>query len=624
MSKLIPLEEAAKFLGLSVDRLNELRENNEVFGYRDGTTWKFKLSELERVAGQSGIDISGAGGLADAASSVVGDVKDALGFGSGADDSKEDLIDESGDLSFEIDDPESELVIDDDDDDSIALEDSSLELFKPAGANAGSGASSDILSLDEEENVSDSMVLKDSSIEKLEPQGASPGSGTGSDILSLAEEDDSDSLSLEDSSLELFQSPGADAAAGTSSDILSLDDDDDDDLIDLAKSGLLVKGGSKESVLEDSGDDELSLASSGLDLASDEDELGLASDEDELSLASDDSELSLASADDFELESDKELNLDEVGSFTLSDDASVLDDDDDELSFGSSSLVLASDSVKSSGPGSTGGDLLAEEGEPSGSPSTGKLLAGDDDDDLMLANDDLDLELADSGSFDSELSSSLDQSGELVLEDESSDDLILEANESGIALSPNESGIMLGDEPLELGGSDIDDLELPEDDDIIMVDDEADPEMATMMQEDDFSLTPHELSMDDDDSSGSQVIALADSEIYADDSEATMLGSGGDFSDPAMLDEGGLEASYDPAAGMVAAGAAGAAYGVAGAKPEAPYSWGQIISLFGTTVSLFIGCIVAYGMAQNLWMPDDQVVNSGLMNLLLDTFGLKS
>jgi len=144
------------------------------------------------------------------------------------------------------------------------------------------------------------------------------------------------------------------------------------------------------------------------------------------------------------------------------------------------------------------------------------------------------------------------------------------------------------------------------------------------MQEDDFSLTPHELSMDDDDSSGSQVIALADSEIYADDSEATVLGSGSEFSEPAMLDEGGFEPSYDPTTGLVAAGAAGAAYGVAGVKPEAPYSIGQILALSGTVLSLFIGCIIAYGMAQNLWLPDDQVVNSGLMNMLLDAFGLKS
>jgi hypothetical protein len=512
MSKLIPMEEAAKFLGMSVDQLNELRENNEVFGYRDGTTWKFKMSELERVAGQSGINIGDAvAGGATAASSAIEGAKDALGIGG----SDEDSVEESGELSFDIDDSISDLVIDEEDSDSIAMEDSSLELFQPPGAT--------------------------------------------------------------------------DAGAGTSSDILSLDDDDGDDdgMLDFADSGLLVKSGSKSSLLDDENDseDSISLAPSELNLVTDEDVA----------------------------ESKKELDLDDVGSFKLAEDDSVLDDEG-ELSFGSSSLVLASESGISSDSPSTGDDLLDDVAKASGSPSdTGNLFADDDDDDLMLANDDLDLELADSGSFDSDLSSSLDESAELVLDD-SSDDLILEANDSGIALSPNESGIMLGDEPLELGGSDIDDLELPDDDDISMggLGDDGD----SLLQEDDFSLTPHELNADDDESSGSQVIALADSEIYTDDSEATMLGGSSEFSEPAMLDDSGLGGEYD--AGMVAAGTGMMA------KTEAPYSIGQIVALSGTVLSLFIGCIIAYGMAQNLWLPDDQVVNSGLMNMLLDAFGLKS
>ena len=513
MSKLIPMEEAAKFLGLSVEELNELRENNEVFGYRDGSTWKFKKSELERVAGQSGFLTGGA------AATVVDKVKDSLGLSSGDDEG--DLINESGDLSFEIDE---------------SLED---------------------------------MVLEDSS----------------------------DSIAMEDSSLDLFQPPGPKSGGGTSSDILSLDDDDDDDdMIDLAESGLLIKSGSKSSLLN------------------------LTDDEDEGSL-DESGDLNLASEADLE-ESKKDVSLDDVGSFNLSedDDELVLAGDDDKLSFGSSSLELASGSEKKTGSPSTGDDLLDEEPKSSGSPSaTGNLLGGDDgDDDLMLAGDDLDLELADSGSFSEELSDS-SGSSELVLEEDSSDDLILEANESGLALSPNESGLMLGDDLMELGGSDIDELELPEeDDDLIMVEGDADPEMAPLMQEDDFSLTPHELSMDDDDASGSQIIALADSEIYADDSEATLLGDGdGDYAEPGMYDDG-LDGGYDPATGA-AVGYAGVA-----APPEAPYTIGQIISLIATVAVLFIGCIVAYGMAQNLWMPDGQVVKSGLVNMLLDAFGLKS
>ena len=48
---LLSMEQSARILGISVDRLHQLRSENEIFGYRDGPTWKFKLSELERVSG---------------------------------------------------------------------------------------------------------------------------------------------------------------------------------------------------------------------------------------------------------------------------------------------------------------------------------------------------------------------------------------------------------------------------------------------------------------------------------------------------------------------------------------------------------------------------------------------
>jgi excisionase family DNA binding protein len=40
--KLVPLDEAAKQLSLSPDELNEMRQNGEIYGYRDGASWKFK------------------------------------------------------------------------------------------------------------------------------------------------------------------------------------------------------------------------------------------------------------------------------------------------------------------------------------------------------------------------------------------------------------------------------------------------------------------------------------------------------------------------------------------------------------------------------------------------------
>lgn len=51
MSNLIPLEEAAKILGVSPEDLTEARSRGEIHAYRDGKNWKFKLQEIERYKG---------------------------------------------------------------------------------------------------------------------------------------------------------------------------------------------------------------------------------------------------------------------------------------------------------------------------------------------------------------------------------------------------------------------------------------------------------------------------------------------------------------------------------------------------------------------------------------------
>ena len=631
MSKLIPMEEAAKVLGLSVEKLNELRSNNEVFGYRDGSTWKFKMSELERVADDLGLSIS-------PLSSAIDGIKDVFGLG---DDESDSSV-----LDLGLEESSDDLFIESD---SIAMDDSSVELFQSAMSGADGGTSSDILADDDDDmiDLADSGLLVKSS---------------SKDML-LDQNDDDDDLSLFDSSDDLNLDEALDEAADdlmpkdSSLDVkledssfdLNLEDSSDDLKLEDSSLGLKLGDSPDDLNLEDSSLD-LNLGDSSDDLKLEDSSLGLKSggSSDDLKLedssldlnledSSDDLKLDASSADLALEESSDDLKLEDSGlvlktdgddSVKLSDD-SVLDGDD-ELSFGSSSLELASEAQKSDSPSSTGDDLFSEE-STSGAPSTGKLLAGgsDDDDDLSLnVEDDLfddDLDLADSASFESsEISSNFEDSGDLVLDSDSSGELTLEANESGIALSANESGIALGDEPLELGGSDIDELELPEDDEIVLVDDLADSDSATLMQEDDFNLTPHEMSLDDDDSSGSQVIALAESEIYADDSAATVLGSSESFDDHSF-DGGG----FDPtAAGMVgvgvvgAAGAAAAGTGRGIAADEVTYSKWQIGGLVLTASALFLGSIVAYGTAQNLWLPDDEVVSSGLMKLFIDSLGM--
>ena len=50
-TKFIDLETAAQELGISVDKLSEMRENNEIRGFRDGATWKFKPEDVEQLKG---------------------------------------------------------------------------------------------------------------------------------------------------------------------------------------------------------------------------------------------------------------------------------------------------------------------------------------------------------------------------------------------------------------------------------------------------------------------------------------------------------------------------------------------------------------------------------------------
>jgi Helix-turn-helix domain len=49
MANYVSLDEAAKLLGLPANELIEMRSRGEIFGFRDGTSWKFKSDEIERV-----------------------------------------------------------------------------------------------------------------------------------------------------------------------------------------------------------------------------------------------------------------------------------------------------------------------------------------------------------------------------------------------------------------------------------------------------------------------------------------------------------------------------------------------------------------------------------------------
>ncbi len=238
-------------------------------------------------------------------------------------------------------------------------------------------------------------------------------------------------------------------------------------------------------------------------------------------------------------------------------------------------------------------------------------LSDEDDDDLSL-------------SPGSVIDLSEDEDDDLVLSSSGAgSDLTLGAGDSGINLSPTDSGLSLEEEPLDLGGSSVEQLELPEDDDMISLEEDiGDPDAATQLKADDeFLLTPVEEA--DDESSGSQVIALdEDSAVYDADAQ-TMLGAAA----PAL-------APIDQQQPLVAADAEMFGDGVEGAAgdqvaqpltqqvgvpteslPESKYSVWNVLSLLVIMVFLGATGIFVVDLMKNVFGAD---VDSGPANALMD------
>ena len=50
MAKFVNLAEAATRLNISPEQLNDLRQQQQIYGYRDGASWKFKPEDVDRLA----------------------------------------------------------------------------------------------------------------------------------------------------------------------------------------------------------------------------------------------------------------------------------------------------------------------------------------------------------------------------------------------------------------------------------------------------------------------------------------------------------------------------------------------------------------------------------------------
>lgn len=141
--KFVKFEDAVEKLGITSERLNQLREDGELRAYRDGSSWKFRSDEIERLATDgipdspppSDISLIGADDLVDSSPLA------------GLDDLDDLQLADDDDLSLGS---ELELASDQDQDDTVTAGGSDPALSIHDGTNEGSDPSDSILLSEEE------------------------------------------------------------------------------------------------------------------------------------------------------------------------------------------------------------------------------------------------------------------------------------------------------------------------------------------------------------------------------------------------------------------------------------------------------------------------------------------
>ncbi|PAY20228.1 DNA-binding protein [Rhodopirellula sp. SM50] len=348
----LSLEEAAAKLGISTDRLVELRSQGQVRGFRDGSSWKFPDTEIDRLADEladgfgSGILVgesgSGSGSVIGGDSAADADGSD-LGIGSetpgeGSDvnlvtGTKEEGSDvelvasDSGKLGDEL---EQDSLFESDENALQEIDSAELKLNDPAlmddsvdsidvaidpkEGSTGPVAKAEIQAEADKISISDVDVTDGAS---SDDEFAFAGSLSEDDSDDLMLGEDSDSLDLDSLSEDELQVK----AAGASSLELMNELDSPDSGEQLKSSGADVlseldllgaeQSGSGSGLI--SGDSENLLTSSGLGSglgSSVINEMDDALDEDDdLVIADDDADLMLDSVSDISVAGDSGINL---------------------------------------------------------------------------------------------------------------------------------------------------------------------------------------------------------------------------------------------------------------------------------------------------------------------------
>lgn len=349
MSNFVSLEDAAKKLGKSADELVEMRSRGEIFGYRDGGSWKFKQEEIERVAAElmgDALDEDPAG-----SSILMSDSDLSLGSTESSDIA-------SGDLSG-------------------ALSDVSLVADPGSGSDVRLVASSD----EDSSNVPDA-----------------PGLAADDDLVLADSDDDDDELVLaaDDDDLEL--APSSDSSDVSASSSVNLDSDsnllkgDSDHAIDsgsldlagsdleLTDDGDLVLGGGSDLALgSDSGINLMSPADSGISLEDEPLDLA-ASGISGLDLAAEGSDIESpsASGSGIDFQQDEEFQLSPSGEFDEDDDSgSQVIELEDSSEFGDEAVALpAEDGFDAFADVDNGGGFEADDAFSEGAPAGAAVMTG--------------------------------------------------------------------------------------------------------------------------------------------------------------------------------------------------------------------------------------------------------
>lgn len=284
-SNFVPLEEAAKRLGKTSEELVEMRSRGDIFGYRDGASWKFKPEEIERVASElmgDALDEDPAGSSILVSESDLGSAGSKVGSTIGSDIKLADDDDDLGSDVSLVPDPESgsdvKLVagrsgirpasgLNLEDDESSLAESSHVigggSDIKPGSSNRLIGSDLKLAADDDDDDElslqadDDDLMISGSGLGSGLGSGVASGSGAGSGLGSDIEIGSDIGLSLEGSDVLAGLSPVVKPVKGGSSGKdLSLSDDDD----------LVLGAGSDLALGNDSGINLMSPSDSGISL----------------------------------------------------------------------------------------------------------------------------------------------------------------------------------------------------------------------------------------------------------------------------------------------------------------------------------------------------------------------